>query len=199
LGYGVGRGIYYNKAVLRFSPGFPRLICKSSYTTSLSFYPVVPQMLGSWSLTFAFVKIWHLPATQNSLPPAFSPGFALFHTFSLYMPSVAISAASLPTVWLSVHTGNTHVVPWGEVTERSGVGSATWVMLVLIRKRVDCGELWGHLAGVWHWPRTRKRASGWNLTLGHDMEVSSGRNLILGWNREVSLGRNLNFRVEPKK
>ena len=51
----------------------------------------------------------------------------------------------------------------------------------------------GHAAEIWHRPRTRKWASGRNLTIGHDKEVRAGRNLILGWNREISSGRNLGF------
>ena len=46
---------------------------------------------------------------------------------------------------------------------------------------IFCVEISGGcLAGIWHWPRTRKWASGRNLTLGHDKEVRSGRNVILG-------------------
>jgi hypothetical protein len=44
--------------------------------------------------------------------------------------------------------------------------------------------LWCHLAGVWHWPRTRKWASGgiWHWS----WQGSSGRILTLGHDKEVS-------------
>ena len=54
----------------------------------------------------------------------------------------------------------------------------------------------GHLAGIWHWPKTRKRASVRNLTLGHDKEVSSGRNLILEWNKGVGFRQESDFGLQ---
>jgi hypothetical protein len=51
----------------------------------------------------------------------------------------------------------------------------------------------GRLAGIWHWPRTRKWVSVRNLRLAKDKEVSSGRNLILGWNKGVGFRQESDF------